>query len=140
MADSSARSPWSTLVLRAVLVCLVVKLATWGLGYALTGVVTFDRQEYFGNYGHYLLDTRAASPKRPSFFEIWNYSDGEWYLTLSRQGWIAPAWPRAFGGMELPPEKLLAFIEEMEEYGAARTPDQGEGAAYYDEHVRLEPR
>ena len=27
--------------------------------------------------------------------------------------------------MELPPDKLLAFIEELEEYGAARTPDQG---------------
>ena len=49
----------------------------------------------------------------------------DWYFTLSRQGWIAPAWPRAFGGMELPPDKLLAFLEEIEEYGVARTPDQG---------------
>lgn len=49
----------------------------------------------------------------------------EWYFALSRQGWIAPAWPKAFGGLELPPDKLLAFIEEMEEYGVARTPDQG---------------
>jgi len=49
----------------------------------------------------------------------------EWYLTLSRQGWLAPAWPRCHGGMELPPEKLLAYIEESEEYGIARMPDQG---------------
>ena len=49
----------------------------------------------------------------------------EWYFTLSRQGWIAPAWPKAFGGMGLPPGKLLAFIEEQEAYGVARTPDQG---------------
>jgi hypothetical protein len=87
MADSSARSSWSTLVVRAVLVCLAIKLATWGLGYALTGVVTLDRREYFGNYGHYLLDTRAVSPKRPSFFEIWSYSDSEWYLTLAANGY-----------------------------------------------------
>jgi hypothetical protein len=87
MADASARFPWSTLVVRAVLLCLVIKLVTWGLGYALTGVVTFDRREYFGNYGHYLLDTRAATPKRPSFFEIWNYSDSEWYLTLAANGY-----------------------------------------------------
>ena len=31
----------------------------------------------------------------------------------SRQGWIAPAWPKAFGGMALPPDKLIAFIEEQ---------------------------
>jgi 3-oxochol-4-en-24-oyl-CoA dehydrogenase len=49
----------------------------------------------------------------------------EWYFTLSRQGWIAPAWPKAFGGMELPPDKLIAFIEEHERFGAARPPDQG---------------
>lgn len=49
----------------------------------------------------------------------------EWYFALSRQGWIAPAWPKEHGGMALPAEKLLAFIEEFEEFGAARMPDQG---------------
>ncbi len=49
----------------------------------------------------------------------------DWYLLMSRQGWIAPAWPREWGGMELPPDKLLAFIEEQEHYGVARPPDQG---------------
>ena len=49
----------------------------------------------------------------------------DWYLTLSRQGWLAPAWPKAYGGMALPPDKLLAFIEEQEDYGVARMPDQG---------------
>ncbi|MBO9353306.1 acyl-CoA dehydrogenase [Bordetella petrii] len=49
----------------------------------------------------------------------------DWYLTLSRQGWIAPAWPREHGGMALEPDKLIAFIEEMEAYGVARAPDQG---------------
>ncbi|MDR6885863.1 MULTISPECIES: acyl-CoA dehydrogenase [Variovorax] len=49
----------------------------------------------------------------------------EWYLTLSQQGWIAPAWPQAHGGMGLPADKLIAWIEELEQYGVARTPDQG---------------
>jgi alkylation response protein AidB-like acyl-CoA dehydrogenase len=49
----------------------------------------------------------------------------EWYLTLSRRGWIAPAWPREHGGMGLPGDKLIAFIDEMEDYGVPRLPDQG---------------
>lgn len=49
----------------------------------------------------------------------------DWYLTLSEQGWIAPAWPQAHGGMGLPADKLIAWIEELEQYGVARTPDQG---------------
>lgn len=49
----------------------------------------------------------------------------EWYFTLSRQGWIAPAWPKEFGGMGLAAEKHLAFIEEQERYGVARMIDAG---------------
>jgi len=49
----------------------------------------------------------------------------EWYMTLSRLGWLAPAWPREHGGMGLPPDKLIAYIEESEAYGVARPPDQG---------------
>lgn len=48
-----------------------------------------------------------------------------WYFTLSRQGWIAPAWPREHGGMALSPARQIAFIEEAEHYGVARAPDQG---------------
>ncbi len=49
----------------------------------------------------------------------------DWYLTLSRLGWIAPAWPRQHGGLGLPPDKLIAYIEETEAWGVARAPDQG---------------
>jgi len=49
----------------------------------------------------------------------------DWYLTLSGQGWIAPAWPQAHGGMGLPADKLIAWIEELEQHGVARAPDQG---------------
>jgi 3-oxochol-4-en-24-oyl-CoA dehydrogenase len=48
-----------------------------------------------------------------------------WYNTLSEQGWIAPGWPQAFGGMGLPADKMIAWIEELEQYGVARAPDQG---------------
>ena len=49
----------------------------------------------------------------------------DWYMTLSRLGWLAPAWPRAHGGMGLPADKLIAYIEESEAWGVARPPDQG---------------
>ena len=49
----------------------------------------------------------------------------DWYMTLSRTGWLAPAWPRQYGGMGLPAAKLIAYIEESEAWGVARPPDQG---------------
>jgi alkylation response protein AidB-like acyl-CoA dehydrogenase len=60
------------------------------------------------------------APRRLHWHEL-----KDWYLALSRQGWIAPAWPKEHGGMGLPADKLLAFIEEFEAFGAARLPDQG---------------
>lgn len=54
----------------------------------------------------------------------WHQIEG-WYKTLSAQGWIAPAWPKEYGGMALPPDKMIAYIEEQERYGVGRPPDQG---------------
>jgi 3-oxochol-4-en-24-oyl-CoA dehydrogenase len=60
------------------------------------------------------------SPRRLHWHEV-----KSWYLQLSARGWLAPAWPREFGGMGLTPSKLLIFIEEQERWGVARTPDMG---------------
>lgn len=60
------------------------------------------------------------APRRLHWGEI-----KDWYFALSRQGWIAPAWPREHGGMALSPDRLIAFIEEFEDFGAGRLPDQG---------------
>jgi alkylation response protein AidB-like acyl-CoA dehydrogenase len=49
----------------------------------------------------------------------------EWYQTLSRTGWLAPAWPQEHGGMGLGPGKLVILIEEQENWGVARLPDHG---------------
>ena len=38
----------------------------------------------------------------------------DWYLKLSKKGWIAPNWPREHGGMGLSPSKLLIYFEETE--------------------------
>jgi alkylation response protein AidB-like acyl-CoA dehydrogenase len=49
----------------------------------------------------------------------------EWYMRMSKQGWLAPSWPREYGGMGLSPAKLLIYIEEYARHGCARMPDQG---------------
>ena len=48
-----------------------------------------------------------------------------WYLRMAAKGWIAPGWPREYGGMVLAPAKLLIFLEEMERWGIARFQDHG---------------
>jgi alkylation response protein AidB-like acyl-CoA dehydrogenase len=44
----------------------------------------------------------------------------DWNAVLLRQGWVAPSWPKAHGGMGLSPGKLIAFQEEFARYGVAR--------------------
>lgn len=68
---------------------------------------------------HYPQDRRYM-PYRQTWAET-----RDWYMTLSRLGWLAPAWPRQYGGLGLPAEKLIAYIEESEAWGVARPPDQG---------------
>ncbi len=49
----------------------------------------------------------------------------EWHEKLLAKGWVAPNWPREYGGMGLSPGKLLIFIEEQERWGVARGRDMG---------------
>ncbi len=49
----------------------------------------------------------------------------EWYRKLSEHGWVAPAWPREYGGMGLDTGKMLILLEESEQYGVSRVPDHG---------------
>jgi alkylation response protein AidB-like acyl-CoA dehydrogenase len=71
---------------------------------------------YNQNYPEHMRNV----PRRLYWHEI-----KDWYMTLSRQGWVAPAWPKEFGGMGLPPGKMIAYVEEQEQYGVARAPDMG---------------
>ncbi len=48
-----------------------------------------------------------------------------WYMMLSAKGWLAPSWPREYGGMGLNATKLLLLTEEYERFGVARAPDHG---------------
>jgi alkylation response protein AidB-like acyl-CoA dehydrogenase len=54
----------------------------------------------------------------------WNEAK-EWYMALADNGWLAPAWPREYGGMGLSATKQLIYVDEFERFGAARNPDHG---------------
>ena len=58
--------------------------------------------------------------RRPRWAEV-----REWYLTMSRHGWLVPAWPKEWGGMGLSQSKVLVYLEELERSGAPRVMDQG---------------
>jgi len=49
----------------------------------------------------------------------------DWWQKLYLKGWIAPAWPKALGGMGLSPFKQIVMVEELERHGCGRMPDQG---------------
>jgi alkylation response protein AidB-like acyl-CoA dehydrogenase len=49
----------------------------------------------------------------------------DWWRKLDAKGWIAPNWPREWGGMALDAGKMVIYIEELERHGVARAPDQG---------------
>jgi alkylation response protein AidB-like acyl-CoA dehydrogenase len=49
----------------------------------------------------------------------------DWYLLLSREGWLAPTWPVSEGGMGLNAGKILIYDEEMERVGSPRLMDHG---------------
>jgi alkylation response protein AidB-like acyl-CoA dehydrogenase len=48
-----------------------------------------------------------------------------WWNKLTDKGWIAPNWPREWGGMALDPGKMVIYLEEMERHGVMRAADQG---------------
>ncbi|MCC2673625.1 MAG: acyl-CoA dehydrogenase [Ramlibacter sp.] len=48
-----------------------------------------------------------------------------WFSKLSERGWIAPAWPREYGGMGLNPTKRIIMAEVFDAHGCSRYADNG---------------
>jgi alkylation response protein AidB-like acyl-CoA dehydrogenase len=48
-----------------------------------------------------------------------------WYQTLSRKGWVAPHWPKQFGGMGATLNEQIIMTEELGRIGAPQMPAQG---------------
>lgn len=48
-----------------------------------------------------------------------------WYRTLSGRGWIAPHWPKQYGGMGATLNEQIIMTEELARIGAPQLPAQG---------------
>jgi alkylation response protein AidB-like acyl-CoA dehydrogenase len=48
-----------------------------------------------------------------------------WYRALSRKGWIAPHWPKHYGGMGATLNEQIIMTEELARIGAPQLPAQG---------------
>jgi alkylation response protein AidB-like acyl-CoA dehydrogenase len=48
-----------------------------------------------------------------------------WYKALSRNGWIAPHWPKHYGGMGATLNEQIIMTEELARIGAPQLPAQG---------------
>lgn len=68
---------------------------------------------------NYPLDVRYSTRR------LHWHENKPWYMALSRRGWLAPGWPREYGGMGLDAARQLIMLEEMERFGTARVNDMG---------------
>jgi alkylation response protein AidB-like acyl-CoA dehydrogenase len=48
-----------------------------------------------------------------------------WYRTLSKKGWVAPHWPKQYGGMGATLNEQIIMTEELARVGAPQLPSQG---------------
>ena len=67
-------------------------------------------------------ELRFMRKQRPLFDEV-----SVWYHALAEEGWLAPVWPVARGGMGLTPAKHMIYVEEWGRLGCPRIPDHGLG-------------
>ncbi|AFO51260.1 MULTISPECIES: acyl-CoA dehydrogenase family protein [Pseudomonas putida group] len=65
-------------------------------------------------------ELRYLRKQRPVYEEV-----RQWYQALADKGWLAPVWPRAYGGMGLTPAKHMIYVEEWGRLGCPRIPDHG---------------
>ena len=65
-------------------------------------------------------ELRFMRKQRPLFDEV-----SVWYHALAEEGWLAPVWPVARGGMGLTPAKHMIYVEEWGRLGCPRIPDHG---------------
>jgi alkylation response protein AidB-like acyl-CoA dehydrogenase len=67
--------------------------------------------EFRGELRSYLTEHHPG-PEPADALERLNFQRA-WAARLADDGWAAPAWPRRYGGMDLPLDRVLAYHEEV---------------------------
>lgn len=83
-----------------------------------------DDAEFVALVAAWLEENYPPELRFPAHRLFWA-EQGEWVRTLARKGWIAPGWPREFGGMGLSPIKQVLFAGTLERHGVGRFQDHG---------------
>jgi alkylation response protein AidB-like acyl-CoA dehydrogenase len=83
-----------------------------------------DDAEFVGIVADWLRENYPPDLRFPAHRLFWA-QQGEWVKTLALKGWIAPGWPREFGGMGLSPVKQVLFAGTLERHGVGRFQDHG---------------
>jgi alkylation response protein AidB-like acyl-CoA dehydrogenase len=81
-------------------------------------------EEFRALVRRFLTENHPSELRHPVNRLRWNVVK-PWYMILSAVGWLAPNWPKEYGGMGLDPTKQLIIVDEYEKFGVARTPDHG---------------
>lgn len=72
----------------AIAILLAIKLCTWTAGYWLSRDASrFNAPAYLGEYHHHRMVDPATLHQSRGFFELWNYADSEWYLSIAAHGY-----------------------------------------------------
>ncbi len=78
------------------------------------------RHEAIAYYEKHYPKYQLFMMKRPRKHNIYDYM-----RVCFEHGWLAPAWPRKWGGMELSPSKMVILFEERERIGVSRVLEHG---------------
>lgn len=85
---------------------------------------TFEEQAFRHDVRSW-LETELPHELRDLTFRPEPPAAMDWYRRLSKKGWIAPHWPRKFGGMGASPVQQVILFEEFARIGAPDLPTQG---------------
>ena len=85
---------------------------------------TIDEASFRSTVRRWLRESYPSDLRNPPKRLHW-HDNKPAYMALSRKGWLAPGWPREYGGMGLSGARQLAMMEEFERHGAARLNDHG---------------
>ena len=91
---------------------------------SLDALAALDEEAFRLHVREWIEANYPLSVRHPTRRLHW-HENKPWYMALSRKGWLAPGWPREYGGMGLDAARQLIMIEEMERFGAARVNDMG---------------